>query len=593
MAEGNRGTQEDNGFTGRNTLLFDLEQRPEDDDVRETLNFPWSEYTLPDEYSPIVGHHHETDTSGSSPKSGNSAATDPFDIDSSGARLESPFDEDSKELLIAGSPRSRKSSDHSNSAHSVNSAGFDFTEIEGDSGRFSNAMNISSPASFGFAMPDMGFFGVASPPNYYKVHDWMRDGPHIPIYRTRRSSSSEDSNTGPQIPIRRNSNDEVIASPRSIPNSPRWLMIEGQCFSFSPRSIPNSPPQSPLYRRQATKQAKIFEDINENCQLINTPALFLQSKKCYDLIPNSGKLIVFDKNLLVRKAFTALIAHGTRAAPIWDSSCQAYTGMLTITDFINILHKYYNKEGKHMNIANIIENKTIEEWKVISEKANKGLISIDPMETLFTAAKILLEKKIHRLPVIDPRSGNTLYILTHKRILNHIYPYLIESKLDPFFYLPIQSMGVGTYKDVKQLKYDSKLLQAMEFFAKTKISAIPIVDDDLKVVDIYARFDVITLASRGKYNDMDITIRDCLQLRSSQKVEVLTCKATDSLIDVIKSIYRAQVHRLVVVDDTRHVVGLVSLSDLFRFLVFRTHYSRPEESEAVDEEKHFQQFEFG
>lgn len=329
--------------------------------------------------------------------------------------------------------------------------------------------------------------------------------------------------------------------------------------------------------------------------MINTPALFLQSKKCYDLIPNSGKLIVFDKNLLVRKAFTALIAHGTRAAPIWNSNCQAYTGMLTITDFINILHQYYNKEGSHLNIANIIENKTIEEWKVISEKSNKGLISIDPMETLFTAAKILLEKKIHRLPVIDPRSGNTLYILTHKRILNHIYPYLIESQLDSFFDLPIQTLGVGTYEDVKQLKYDSKLLQAMEFFAKTKISAIPIVDDDLKVVDIYARFDVITLASRGKYNDMDITIRECLQMRSSQKVEVLTCRATDSLIDVIKSIYSAQVHRLVVVDDTNHVVGLVSLSDLFRFLVFRSHYSKTEKTEepVADEETHFQQFEFG
>ena len=73
------------------------------------------------------------------------------------------------------------------------------------------------------------------------------------------------------------------------------------------------------------------------------------------------------------------------------------------------------------------------------------------METLFTAAKILLEKKIHRLPVIDPRSGNTLYILTHKRILNHIYPYIIESKLDPFFSIPIQTIGVGTYEDVKQV----------------------------------------------------------------------------------------------------------------------------------------------
>ena len=83
------------------------------------------------------------------------------------------------------------------------------------------------------------------------------------------------------------------------------------------------------------------------------------------------------------------------------------------------------------------------------------------METLFTAAKILLEKKIHRLPVIDPRSGNTLYILTHKRILNHIYPYLIESKLDPFFYLPIQSMGVGTYKDVKQVSLNSEILKSI------------------------------------------------------------------------------------------------------------------------------------
>ncbi|XP_063679455.1 5'-AMP-activated protein kinase subunit gamma-1-like isoform X3 [Bolinopsis microptera] len=575
MAEGGP-LPDDNGFTvPDNPVLFghlELRHEAEGDDVRENLVFPWSEYTLPDEYSPIVGHHRDREPDALS-GSGNSAATDPFDVDSSDVRSETAFDE-AKEGM-ASTPRSRKYS-NSNSGNSENSAGFDFTDLEteGDTNRFTQAVNITSPASFGFAMPDMGFFGVASPPNYYKIHDWMtRD---VPIYRHRRSSSSEDSNTGPTIPIRTNAQHEEIASPRSIPNSP---------------------PQSPLYKRQATKQAKIFEDINENCQLINTPALFLQSKKCYDLIPNSGKLIVFDKNLLVRKAFTALIAHGTRAAPIWDSSCQAYTGMLTITDFINILHQNQNKEGKHLNIANIIENKTIEEWKVISEKSNvnKGLISIDPMETLFTAAKILLEKKIHRLPVIDPRSGNTLYILTHKRILNHIYPYIIESKLDPFFSIPIQTIGVGTYENVKQLRYDSKLLQAMECFAKTKISAIPIVDDELKVVDIYARFDVITLASRGKYNDMDMTIRECLQLRSTQKVEVLTCRATDSLIDVIKSIYSAQVHRLVVVDDTKHVVGLVSLSDLFRFLVFRSHYSKTksEEKPEIDEESHFQQFEFG
>ena len=43
----------------------------------------------------------------------------------------------------------------------------------------------------------------------------------------------------------------------------------------------------------------------------------------------------------VKKAFFALVYNGVRAAPLWDSNAQNYVGMLTITDFINILQKYY------------------------------------------------------------------------------------------------------------------------------------------------------------------------------------------------------------------------------------------------------------
>lgn len=40
--------------------------------------------------------------------------------------------------------------------------------------------------------------------------------------------------------------------------------------------------------------------------------------------------------------------------------------------------------------------------------------------SLFDAVSSLIRNKIHRLPVIDPESGNTLYILTHKRILKFL-----------------------------------------------------------------------------------------------------------------------------------------------------------------------------
>ncbi len=45
--------------------------------------------------------------------------------------------------------------------------------------------------------------------------------------------------------------------------------------------------------------------------------------------------------------------------------------------------------------------------------------------SLYEGIKVLVEHKIHRLPVIDPVTGNALYILTHKRILEIIMQKVI------------------------------------------------------------------------------------------------------------------------------------------------------------------------
>ena len=39
-------------------------------------------------------------------------------------------------------------------------------------------------------------------------------------------------------------------------------------------------------------------------------ALFMREHRCYDLIPTSAKLVVFDTKLSVKKAFYALVANG-------------------------------------------------------------------------------------------------------------------------------------------------------------------------------------------------------------------------------------------------------------------------------------------
>jgi len=58
---------------------------------------------------------------------------------------------------------------------------------------------------------------------------------------------------------------------------------------------------------------------------------YLQQVKCFSMMPQSGKIVVFDTQLLVKKAFYALVQNGMRSAPLWDSHKQQFVGMITIT----------------------------------------------------------------------------------------------------------------------------------------------------------------------------------------------------------------------------------------------------------------------
>lgn len=56
-------------------------------------------------------------------------------------------------------------------------------------------------------------------------------------------------------------------------------------------------------------------------------------------------------------------------------------------------------------------------YRQLQLAANANCLS---RRSLYDAVSSLLKNKIHRLPVIDPLTGNTLYILTHKRILKFL-----------------------------------------------------------------------------------------------------------------------------------------------------------------------------
>ncbi|NWX77704.1 AAKG1 kinase, partial [Alca torda] len=135
-----------------------------------------------------------------------------------------------------------------------------------------------------------------------------------------------------------------------------------------------------------------------------------------------------------------------------------------------------------------LEEHKIETWReVYLQDSFKPLVCISPSASLFDAVSSLIRNKIHRLPVIDPNSGNTLYILTHKRILKFL-----------------------------------------KLFVR-------------RVVDIYSKFDVINLAAEKTYNNLDVTVTRALQHRSHYFEGVLKCYKHETLETIINRLVEAEV----------------------------------------------------
>eukprot|EP00062_Callorhinchus_milii_P027419 gi/632990695/ref/XP_007884286.1/ PREDICTED: 5'-AMP-activated protein kinase subunit gamma-1-like [Callorhinchus milii] len=275
--------------------------------------------------------------------------------------------------------------------------------------------------------------------------------------------------------------------------------------------------------------------------------------------------MVFDIKLQVKKAFLAMVANGVRAAPLWDNVRQCFVGMLTITDFINILHKYYT--SPMVQIYELEEHK-IETWREIYlQDSFKTLISISPNSSLFDAVYSLIKNKIHRLPIIDPVSGNALYVLTHKRILKYLHLFGAKLPRASFMSKTLRELSIGTYRHVAVVEATSPVYKALELFVARRVSALPVVNQEGKVVNLYSRFDAINLAAQKAYNNLDISVKEALEHRWHCFENVLKCQEHETLEVIIDRLVKHEVHRLVLVDDEDLVQGIISLSDILQALV--------------------------
>ena len=110
--------------------------------------------------------------------------------------------------------------------------------------------------------------------------------------------------------------------------------------------------------------------------------------------------------------------------------------------------------------------------------------------------------------------------------------------------------------DVKSCSPDTDLATAAKLMWDGDCGAVPVVNDERKVIGMVTDRDIcIAAATRGS-KPSDIRVRDVM----SQ--DLATCRATDTVDDVLKTMKKARVRRLPVVDERERLTGIVSLNDI-------------------------------
>ncbi|KAL1543104.1 AMP-activated serine/threonine-protein kinase regulatory subunit [Salvia divinorum] len=331
-------------------------------------------------------------------------------------------------------------------------------------------------------------------------------------------------------------------------------------------------------------------------------AVFMSTHMAYELLPESGKVVAFDVDLPVKQAFHILHEQGVSTAPLWDFSKSRFIGVLSALDFILIMREL-GTHGSNLTEEEL-ETHTISAWKeaklYLNSQVNgtgsgvsRQLVQAGPDDSLKDVALKILQNGVATIPIlhslsVDASNPHLLHLASLSGILKCIFRFFKHSPASlPILQLPIGAIPVGTWvpkigepdrRPLAMLRPSASLSAALNLLLQAQVSSVPIVDDNDSLLDVYARSDITTLAKDKIYTHINLeetTIHQALQYRDDpfsapgpnpQRCQM--CLRTDPLLKVLERLSQPGVRRLIIVEaGSKRVQGIVSLSDVFRFLL--------------------------
>lgn len=208
-------------------------------------------------------------------------------------------------------------------------------------------------------------------------------------------------------------------------------------------------------------------------------------------------------------------SEGIVSAPLWDSKTSTFAGLLTVSDYINVV-QYYWQNPEALAQVDQFKLSNLRDVERAIGVAPPETVSIHPLRPLYEACTRMLESRARRIPLVDvddeTQRDMVVSLVTQYRILKFVS---INVKGTDKLVKPLKDLGIGTYKDLIYAYMDTPVMDVIHMLVKRDISCVPIIDAvEGTVLNVFEAVDVIILIKGGDYENLNLSVGKALEKRS-------------------------------------------------------------------------------
>jgi len=186
-------------------------------------------------------------------------------------------------------------------------------------------------------------------------------------------------------------------------------------------------------------------------------------------------------------------------------------------------------------------------------------VDISPLEDVLP----ILSSGVHRLPIFNAVSKSFTGILSQSDFVLLLASLKSHRDLTSLMGKTVQELGYNANiitADTKTLVYD--ILRIMK---TQNITAVPLVNEKSELMGCFSASDIRSLPL-DEWSNLFQNVNTFLAERHRESLNPVSVTTNETFADVLTKMEQFRVHRVIVVDDTKKPVGIISMTDVLKWL---------------------------